>query len=83
MTNTGPDMECTFFPNGFPEWMGGTGTEWMGCCQAHDQVPNTISNAFALGDCVARTGYPLIGAIMVLGLILFGWIYNALRARRG
>lgn len=58
---------CTFWPEGI----------WGHCCAAHD-------GAYAAGAgfwhanldlmvCVARAGWPGIGAIMFVGVGLFGW----------
>lgn len=66
-----PDMQCTFFPDGFPEWTGGTGREFLACCQAHDLSALDFSAALDLGRCVAEIS-PAIGFLMFLGAAIFG-----------
>lgn len=83
MTNIGrewaPDMNCTGWLDGWPTWLGGSGDEWIGCCQIHDLSDQTFTAALALGKCVAASGYPTMGAIMTLGLLVFGRGYLFLR----
>ena len=85
MTSTGldviPDMECTFWPDGWPTWLGGTGQEWLPCCQAHDTVEMTTRSAVELGACVAKVS-PVMGLIMMVGVLVFGPIYLAFRRKR-
>lgn len=66
---------CSLWPDGIPQSIGGTGSEWLGCCLAHDTSALTIQDHLALGQCVADSGYPIIGGVMSLGLVLFCWIY--------
>ena len=86
MTSTGldikPDMECTFWPDGWPIWLGGTGHEWLSCCQAHDLAPMTSHSAYELGACVAKVS-PWMGFVMMVGVLLFGPIYLFIRRSRG
>lgn len=87
MTSTGldwaPDLRCTGWIDGIPTWLGGTGDEWIDCCRAHDLSDLSTNAAVTLGQCVADVGYPLIGLIMMLGLVLFGRAYQFLRKRFG
>jgi hypothetical protein len=72
------DNRCTGWFNGWPEIFGGTGQEWLHCCQAHDAVEKSLSGDIALGLCVAEVS-PLMGAIMFSGVVLFGGAFIALR----
>ena len=68
---------CTLWPDGI----------WSHCCKAHDQAYSALeyiadfsilmmakSRAdLALGQCVAETGNEIMGAIMALGTLIFGW----------
>lgn len=72
-----PDMECTFWPDGWPQWIGGTGQEWHHCCVAHDLGGTNID----LARCVAETS-PTMAVVMFAGLAVFGPIYLAIRHRR-
>ena len=62
MTTTGldipPDMECSNWPDGIPEWLGGNGHEWLDCCRAHDLAEQTAASAFELGKCVSAPAMP-------------------------
>ncbi len=71
-------MECTYWPDGWPTWLGGTGQEWLPCCQAHDLAPMTLQSAADLGACVAKVS-PWMGLIMMIGVAVFGPIYLATR----
>lgn len=76
-----PDMECSMWLNGWPTWLGGTGNEWLPCCQAHDMVPMTVQSAVDLGACVARES-PIMGLVMMVGVLVFGPIYLMLKSRQ-
>lgn len=76
-----PDMECTFWPDGWPVWLGGTGQEWHHCCVAHDLGASNLD----LARCVAETS-PTMAAVMFAGLVVFGPIYlfwRRIRCPRG
>lgn len=81
MTATGPDFECTWWPDGWPTWMGGTGREWLDCCIAHDLTPKSFSGDLALGVCVAHVA-PVMGVVMFLGVSTLGTLYVWARSRR-
>lgn len=72
------DNRCTGWLNGWPEFLGGTGQEWLHCCQAHDGVEKSLSGDIALGLCVAEVS-PLMGVIMFLGVVLLGPTFIAVR----
>ncbi len=76
-----PDMECSLWPDGIPTWLGGSGGEWINCCQIHDQAPQNLQSAIDLGICVADQGYAGMGVLMALGVALFGPVY--LMIKRG
>ena len=76
-----PDMECSMWLDGWPTWLGGTGHEWLPCCQAHDLAPQTVQSALELGQCVARID-PSMGVVMALGVILLGPLYLAIKRTR-
>ncbi len=82
MTNIGPevDMECTMWPDGWPTWLGGTGSEWHHCCVAHDLVPITLQSNLNLWDCVSKINHSM-GLIMFIGLFLFSGIYGIIKYR--
>lgn len=42
------DNRCTGWLNGWPEFLGGTGQEWLHCCQAHDAVEKSLLGDIAL-----------------------------------
>jgi hypothetical protein len=73
-----PDLECTFWMNGWPTWLGGSGDEWLHCCQAHDLVPMSLESTFNLGQCVSEVS-PIMGSIMFLGVFIFGPIYGIIK----
>lgn len=74
-------MECTLWPEGIPQWLGGSGFEWHHCCVAHDLSDQSLSAVFQLGKCVAGSGFPIMGVIMVSGLLVLGPIYRLLAGR--
>ena len=57
-------------------WFDG---EWPHCCLEHDVSYEIGANRFEadwnLFLCVAETGNPLVGSIMLIGVVLFGWIF--------
>ena len=77
-----PDMECTFWLDGWPTWLGGAGDEWLPCCQAHDLAPMNAHSAYELGACVASVS-PWMGLVMMVGVLLFGPVYLMIRRLRG
>lgn len=83
MQNTGPDMECTGWINGFPKAIGGTGEEWKNCCKVHDMSEQTASAHFELAKCVASSGdgvaYEGMGVLMLIGLLAFNKLYMRIR----
>ena len=72
-----PDLQCTLWPDGIPPWLGGSGTEWLHCCLAHDLGASNVE----LFTCVAQAGFPAIAAIMLAGLLTLGPIYRFARRR--
>lgn len=71
---------CTGWPDGWPTWLGGIGSEWRHCCKAHDDfyAAQTSLDLFAylgahydLAVCVAEVGVGMAVA-MFLGLAVFG-----------
>lgn len=76
-----PDMECSYWPDGWPQWLGGTSDEWLGCCQIHDQAAMTVDSAVALGACVAKVS-PVMGLVMMIGVAVLGPAYLAIRRRQ-
>jgi len=73
-----PDMQCTWWLDGIPTWLGGTGREWLHCCIQHDLQQVTD---WGLAQCVAETGYPIMGVLMLAGLGAFGGVYRNLRRK--
>lgn len=59
--------------------------DWRHCCDAHDlayyELAPKLDADFALAACVFEAGGPIIGpvmaALMLAGLIAFGWIWYA------
>ena len=74
-----PDMECSLWPDGIPTWLGGTGNEWINCCQTHDHAPQNLQSAIDLGVCVANQGYAGMGVLMTLGVAVLGPAYLAIK----
>lgn len=68
---------CTSWPDGWPTWLGGTGTEWALCCKAHDDFyaqQTSLDFIAYLGahyDLAACVG-GWMGVVMFLGLCAFG-----------
>ncbi len=66
---------CTAWPDGWPVWLGGTGTEWAHCCKAHDEFYAGYDGwlgywgaHWELAACVGGA----MGALMWAGLATFG-----------
>ena len=61
---------CTMWPDGLPVWLGGSGNEWLHCCEAHDlayETTVTLQTHVELGQCVAQTpGGLAIGFVMTI-----------------
>jgi len=70
-------MECTYWLDGWPTWLGGSGDEWLHCCRAHDLSGINPQTAFDLGACVSHTS-PTMAALMMAGLLVFGPAYKLL-----
>lgn len=72
-----PDLECTWWPDGVPAWLGGTGDEWLHCCVAHDlsDLPMLASD-IVLARCVADAGHGWMAPVMLAGLVTLGVIYR-------
>jgi hypothetical protein len=64
--------------------MGGTGDEWLHCCQAHDAVAKGLEGDLALGICVAEVS-PTMAITMTVGVVLIGpgfiWLRKKLKQR--
>jgi hypothetical protein len=58
-----PDNRCTLWLNGIPEFLGGTGEEWLHCCIDHDFG----ASHWQLAQCVAETS-PIMAVIMFVGV---------------
>lgn len=71
---------CTWWPDGWPAWMGGTGDEWRHCCVAHDAAAKSIADDLAIGSCVADIS-PAMGLVMTLGVLTLGTVYVLVRRR--
>lgn len=77
---------CTGWFDGWPEWLGGTGDEWLHCCANHDQAYLDLQEHglavyvqfhLELMKCVAEIS-PIMSVIMGAALFTFGWfIVNA------
>lgn len=84
------DNVCSSWINGWPTWMGGTGNEWIDCCIAHDAFYARTQEAatfaylgahWELAKCVANTS-PFMGAIMGVGVSIFGAFYIGIRNQK-
>lgn len=64
------DMECSLWPDGWPVWLGGTGTEWLHCCVAHDLGASLAEFC----SCLWQVSPPM-AVVMVVGVALFGGVY--------
>jgi hypothetical protein len=57
-------------------WIDGV---WRSCCDAHDLAyangMDYITSNLELGVCVAKTGHGIMGIIMTIGTMAFGWIF--------
>jgi len=74
-----PDNQCSFFPDGIPTLLGGTGNEWLHCCVAHDASDLNLAAHLDLAQCVSDSGYTAVGALMLVGLVAFCGIYIRVR----
>ncbi len=70
---------CSLFPDGTPD----NSEKWYHCCYNHDIVywhggpeAERKESDRGLRDCVAKTGHPLIGKVMYMGVRLFGTPYS-------
>lgn len=66
---------CTGWPDGWPTWLGGTGTEWAHCCKAHDEFYASYDGWWGylgahadLASCVGGA----MGVVMYAGLLTLG-----------
>ncbi len=75
-----PDYECTWWPDGWPTWIGGRGNEWLHCCIDHDLVEKSLAGDLALGVCVAQES-PTMGVLMGAGVLTLGTAYVVLKGR--
>lgn len=66
---------CTFFPDG----------DWVSCCDAHDAAYGAGYNKWKadldLLRCALRSGHPIAGFIMYVGVTVGGW-YRYWKANR-
>ncbi len=72
---------CTGWLDGWPTWLGGTGAEWVHCCEAHDThyaaddpVLRLLQAHLELGRCVWEVS-PAMAIVMVAGLFTFGTLF--------
>lgn len=66
---------CTFWPDNLFE------IDWSTCCKVHDiayefGLPRLDAD-WQLGLCVANLGAPIMGALMTVGVFIFGWVAYA------
>lgn len=85
MTDTGHlSNNCTLWPDGVPVWLGGSGQEWTHCCRAHDLAYDAGSSKLLadlnLLSCVADSGFPFMGTLMGIAVILLGYPFYKRRA---
>lgn len=73
------DYRCTRFLDGWPEWLGGRGDEWLACCVAHDVAYATDTVSFwthvELGQCVLESGGWILAPIVAV-VTLFWWLHR-------
>lgn len=67
---------CTFWPDGWPTWAGGTGHEFFACCAAHDGAGVSWKGNIDLFSCISHGGWPVMAAIMFFGVSTAGWLYR-------
>lgn len=81
LNTTNAQDACTLWPDTL------FGVNYTACCYAHDrayemQLPRLEAD-IELGRCVAALGLPVLGNVMALGVILFGyWAYRIARKRK-
>lgn len=70
---------CTAWPDGWPTWLGGTGSEWAACCKAHDEFYagyegwlGYLAAHWELAQCVGEVSWGM-AAVMFSGLATLGW----------
>ncbi len=61
-----PDDNCTFWLDGWPTWLGGTGDEWLHCCIEHDYG----GSDWLLSQCVAQEAGFGMALIMLIGVTI-------------
>ena len=75
-TSTPAGDGCTLFLDGV----------WRQCCDIHDiaYVAGGDKGAidWALFECVAATGHPVMAVVMLAGVTLFGWLWWRAARRR-
>lgn len=79
------DGRCTFWFDGWPTWLGGSGNEWLHCCLDHDAAFDagvvTLTTHIKLGACVAASaGGPLMGLIMTFATAVW-WVLTRTRSK--
>lgn len=83
----------TLVGDGCTLWLDGLGPfDWRHCCDAHDlayyELADKLEADFELAVCVALAGGPIVGpvmgALMLAGVLVFGWIwYEKAKRQRG
>lgn len=66
---------CSLSPDGIPSFLGGTGTEWLHCCVAHDMSQLQLADHYELARCISETGHPLIAFVFFSAVVLFSRVY--------
>ena len=87
MTSTGLDNNCTFAPDGIPEFIGGTAQEWTTCCLSHDiaylMSLDRLTADIDLGFCLVDKGFAGTGVTFAIAVIVCGKpFYNKLKKKK-
>lgn len=72
---------CSLSPDGIPALFGGTGTEWLHCCVAHDLSALQLADHYELARCIASTGHPAVASAFFIAVVLFCGTYVAMKRR--
>lgn len=62
--------------DGCTGWFDGS---WRHCCDLHDLAyslgVDKLTADLDLFECVVNAGHPVIAGIMLIGVVLFGWLF--------